>query len=68
MKYTTHDVDSYFRRVRREKMIARGIVLAIVILFCMSLLTNVTLFEDGSVQFYNRAGWGFCLYSSWGCG
>ena len=67
MKYVTHDVDSYFRRVRREKIVARCIVLAIIILLCLSLLTNVTLFEDGSVQFYNKVGWSFCLYGSWGC-
>lgn len=39
-------------------LVAAGVVVVAV---------NVTLFEDGSIQFFNRLGWGFCLIRSWGC-
>jgi len=42
-----------------------GVVLYMVLVIVFSL--SATLFEDGSVQFFNKAGWGFCLFPNWGC-
>ncbi len=38
--------------------------MAVLILFEFNV---VTVFEDGSIQFFNHAGWGFCLFPSGGC-
>lgn len=31
------------------------------------VLANTTLFEDGSIQFFNMIGWGFCILPIMGC-
>jgi len=43
-----------------------ALVLAFVLALAI-LLANTTLFEDGSIQFFHKAGWGFCLIRDWGC-
>ena len=46
----------------------KEIVLLLVALIALVVLVQpITLFEDGSIQLFNRAGWGFCLLPEWGC-
>jgi hypothetical protein len=46
-----------------------GVLLGVTLSVAITVIfgTNATLFEDGSVQFFNKAGLGFCLFSNLGC-
>lgn len=44
-----------------------GLALGLIIAHLLVLSGVVTLFEDGSIQFFNHPGWSFCLLSAWGC-
>jgi hypothetical protein len=43
-----------------------GIVLGLIIAYLLVHSGVITLFEDGSVQFFNHPGWGLCVLP-WGC-
>ena len=46
-----------------------GVLIGVILSVAITVIfgTTATLFEDGSVQFFNKAGWGFCLFPYWGC-
>ncbi len=44
-----------------------GLLIGVLITLLLSSLNIITLFEDGSIQFFQHAGWGFCLFPSGGC-
>lgn len=49
------------------------VVVALALLLLAGLVVMVVtgsifLHEDGSIQFFNRLGWGFCFVGFWGCG
>lgn len=44
-----------------------GVLLGVAFALLLQALGFVTLFEDGSIQFFNHAGWGFCLFPNGGC-
>lgn len=50
-----------------NRKIALLIILVLALAVIIAALSNAALFEDGSVQFFSRPGWGFCLLKGWGC-
>jgi len=42
-------------------------VLLLIVVVALAVIAQPVLFEDGSVQFFNHLGWGFCLLPEWGC-
>lgn len=44
-----------------------GLLIGALLILILFSLNIITLFEDGSIQFFRHAGWGFCLFPSGGC-
>ena len=44
-----------------------GLLIGALVMMLLFNYNIITLFEDGSVQFFNQAGWGFCMFPSGGC-
>ena len=44
-----------------------GLIVGILLAYILVLTGVITLYEDGSIQFFRHPGWGLCLLSAWGC-
>ena len=69
---TRREVEALERIATALERIQTGLYGVILGVFLFTVLVVVfyltaTLFEDGSVQFFNKAGLGFCLFPNWGC-